>query len=145
MDEEKPLHEVLNITPLQNQVQTVKNEVAKAENTEDFETARENIKNIITKGADILDVAIDVAKGSEHPRSFEVVSQLIQTLVNANKDLLEIRKKQKEITGHSGDQQFGNVEGDVNTIFVGNTSELQKFLREKKAIKDKGVDVDGNV
>ena len=51
----------------------------------DYKYARENLYGVIEKGTEALDTLIDLAKASEHPRAFEVVSQLTKTLVDANK------------------------------------------------------------
>ena len=45
----------------------------------DFKYARENLYNIIEKGSDALNTLVDVANQSQHPRAFEVVSQLVKT------------------------------------------------------------------
>ena len=62
---------------------------------DDFAKVRNNLHQIIHKGNDALEEALMVAKTSEHPRAFEVVGQLIKTMVDANKDLLDIKKKLK--------------------------------------------------
>ena len=57
----------------------------------DYTYARENLYDVIEKGTSALDELVHLAKASEHPRAFEVVSQLTKTLVDANKDFLEIQ------------------------------------------------------
>ncbi len=46
----------------------------------DFKYARENLYNIIEKGSDALNTLVDVAAQSQHPRAFEVVSQLVKNI-----------------------------------------------------------------
>ena len=70
----------------------------------DFKYARENLYNIIEKGSDALNTLVDVAAQTQHPRAFEVVSQLVKTLSDTNKDLLEIQKKVKVIKKDIPDQ-----------------------------------------
>jgi len=92
----------------------------------DYKYARENLYGVIEKGTDALDNLIDLAKASEHPRAFEVVSQLTKTLVDANKDLLDIQKKVKDLKKEDDEkQQPQNV---TNALFVGSTAELQKMI-----------------
>ena len=93
----------------------------------DFKYARENLYNIIEKGSDALNTLVDVAQQSQHPRAFEVVSQLVKTLSDTNKDLLEIQKKVKVLKKDSPDAPQ-NV---TNALFVGNTSELQKLINKR--------------
>lgn len=99
----------------------------------DFEMARKNLQDLAKKGGNALDELILLAKNSEQPRAFEVVSTLIKALADTNKDLLDIRKKKIDI-----DKARGIVKTDEggktitnNNLFVGSTAELQKFLKER--------------
>ena len=83
---------------------------------------------VIEKGTDALDNLIDLAKASEHPRAFEVVAQLTKTLVDANKDLLDIQKKVKDLKREDKKENTKNV---TNALFVGSTAELQKMISGK--------------
>jgi hypothetical protein len=99
----------------------------------DFEMARKNLQDLAKKGGNALDELILLAKNSEQPRAFEVVSTLIKALADTNKDLLDIRKKKIDI-----DKARGIVKTDEggktitnNNLFVGSTAELQKFLKDR--------------
>ena len=91
----------------------------------DYKSARENLYGVIEKSTDALDNLIDLAKASEHPRAFEVVAQLTKTLVDANKDLLDIQKKVKDLKREDKKENPKNV---TNALFVGSTAELQKMI-----------------
>jgi valyl-tRNA synthetase len=91
----------------------------------DYKYARENLYGVIEKGSEALDTLIELAKASEHPRAFEVVSQLTKTLVDANKDLLDIQKKVKDLKKTEEAEKPQNV---TNALFVGSTAELQKLV-----------------
>jgi len=81
----------------------------------------------IEKGREALDGILDVANMSQNPRSYEVVAKMIDTMVNANEKLLDLQKKQKELTG-----EVGNATKTVNNnLFVGSTAELQAFLKKQ--------------
>ena len=92
----------------------------------DFETARENIHSIISKGTGALDDIILLARASDSPRAYEVVSQMIKTLVDANKDLIHLRKQLKDI-----DQSAIGDTNIQNNLFVGITAELQKMINNR--------------
>jgi len=92
----------------------------------DYEYARSNLYQVIETSSDALNQLVELAKASEHPRAFEVVSQLTKTLVDANKDLLDIQKKVKELTKEEKQQDPQNV---TNALFVGSTSDLQKLIK----------------
>jgi hypothetical protein len=97
---------------------------------DDFATARNNLHNIIHKGNDALEEALLVAKTSEHPRAFEVVGGLIKTLVDANKDLLDIQKKLKDIKKSEDPKE--TPQNINNSIFVGSAAELQALINGRK-------------
>ena len=94
----------------------------------DYKYARENLYTIIEKGQESLNTLVDVAQQSQHPRAFEVVSQLVKTLSDTNKDLLELQKKIKVI---NKDIQEGPKTVN-NSLYVGNTADLQKFINKRK-------------
>ena len=96
----------------------------------DYEYARENLYTIVEKGHDALETMLEIAKSSEHPRAFEVVNQLMKTMADAQKDLLELKAKQQKITGEKPEQPQ-NV---TNALFVGTTDELQKMIRGKSDV-----------
>ncbi len=98
----------------------------------DFATARNNLHQIIHKGNDALEEALLVAKTSEHPRAFEVVGQLIKTLVDANKDLLDIQKKVKDLKKTDEEKAPQQTVQAQNAIFVGSAAELQQIVNGRK-------------
>lgn len=93
----------------------------------DYEYARGNLIGIIEKGQEALSGILDVAGMSQHPRSYEVVATLINSLTSANKDLLELSKKKQELDGSVGGPKTIN-----NNLFVGSTAELQKLLKKNE-------------
>ena len=95
---------------------------------DDYEYARGNLRNIIDNGGNVLQNLINIAQVSEHPRAFEVVSQLMKTMIDANKDLISLQKQVKDIKEDKSKQPARqNV---TNAMFVGNTKDLQKMLKE---------------
>jgi len=94
----------------------------------DYDYARDNLYNIIEKGNTALEDIMDIAKQSESARAFEVVTNLIKTMVDANKDLLELAKKKKELDKTEQPEQT-NVTN--NNLFVGSSAELLKMIKDK--------------
>jgi hypothetical protein len=128
---EKSIEQALNL-PIESpaMVQPLKRVDVDSDLDSDFATARNNLHQIINQGSDALEEALIVAKTSEHPRAFEVVGQLIKTLVDANKDLLDIQKKLKELK--RVDEKDPTPQTINNSIFVGSTSELQQLINGRK-------------
>lgn len=65
------------------------------QNLNDIELARTNVQNIIELGDDAVKEMVSIAKQSESPRAFEVVSTLMKTLLDANKEFVDISSKKK--------------------------------------------------
>lgn len=127
----------LNLEPLSEQelLPAKVDKPAKEDDKElqnDFQYARENLYNIIERGTDALNGIVDLAQQSQHPRSFEVVADLIRTLSTANKDLLDLQKKMKDMQPE--DRGPSKV---TNNLFVGSTKDLTALLKgNARNIKD---------
>jgi len=122
-DETKSMIEVINddreVTPVQ------KMDLTDDDVIDDYQYARENLKGIIESAQQSIDDLSSIASTSESPRAYEVLSTLMKTIVDANKDLLELQRKVKLLKEDSS--QPKNV---TNALFVGSTSELQKLIKQ---------------
>ena len=101
------------------------------ENVEtDYKYARENLYNLVERGQDAIDGILELSKETEHPRAYEVAGQLIKTVGETAEKLIDIQSKLKKLEGE--EQKVGTQH---NHLYVGSTSELQKFLK-KKTVKE---------
>jgi len=98
----------------------------------DYEYARSNFYNVIESGTEALEQMLDVAKASEHPRAYEVVSTIMKTLVDANKDLVKMSTDKLKVEGESSTDSSQNPTTN-NNLFVGSTKELQQLLKDIKS------------
>lgn len=96
----------------------------------DFEFARENLMDVINKGQEALFDLMDVARQSQHPRAYEVLSTMMNTMVGASKDLLDLQAKKKKLLE---DDPAATPQQVTNNLFVGSTAELQKYLKQQKS------------
>jgi hypothetical protein len=94
----------------------------------DFDYARENTYTVIEKGMSALEDIIDIAKQSESARAFEVATNLMKTMLDANKDLMQLNKDNKELNrdDKTPDKQVTN-----NNLFVGSSAELLKMIKQE--------------
>lgn len=97
----------------------------------DFEAARANLYEVIQTGQEAMDKLSEIASQSQHPRAFEVLAKLMDTIVNTNKELLELQTKIRQIDAADA-PIHENAKTINNNLFVGSTAELQKVLRELK-------------
>ena len=74
---------------------------------------------------------IEIAKASQHPRAFEIVGQIIKTLADANKDLMSLHKTKKDIDKDDTKSQAPSITN--NSLFVGSTAELSKYLKNNQS------------
>jgi hypothetical protein len=94
---------------------------------EDYELARSTLRNLIYKSESTLDEMIELAKSSEHPRTYEVAGQLIKTVSDVAKDLLTLQKQVKDLNKDSP-ESAKNITNN-NVVFAGSTNELLKILK----------------
>ena len=100
----------------------------KAQKNDDYEYARQNLYDIIEKGNDALEHIVDIAKQSESARAFEVVTNLIKTMAETNKDLLNLAKVKKDL---EKDDRIPDKQVTNNNLFVGSSAELLKMIKDK--------------
>jgi hypothetical protein len=104
----------------------VKAEDPSSETERDYKYARQNFIDIIEKGAEALEELMDVARQSQHPRAYEVLATTMKTLIDANKDLVEMSRKNNP---EPEEKSSGKV---TNNLFVGSTNDLQQILRDMR-------------
>ena len=117
----KPMVEVLNDSRQIIEKLDAQNDEIDA----DYQYARDNLRSIINAAQASIEDLSSIASTSESPRAYEVLSGLIKTIVDANKDLLELQRKVK-LLKQEEDSKPQNV---TNALFVGSTAELQKMLK----------------
>ena len=102
-------------------------EVSEDDIEDDYKYQRANFYNLVEKGSAAIDGILELAKESEHPRTYEVAGQLIKNVAEVTEklgDLQEKMRKLKEVPNNAPK----NV---TNALFVGSTKELQKLLKDK--------------
>jgi len=97
----------------------------------DYNTVRKNLFELIETGTVAVNGMLDVAKAGDAPRAYEVVSQLLKTVSDMNKDVLDIHDKAKKIK----EDKFNLTQKNTtnNTIYVGSTSELQDMINPDRS------------
>ena len=98
--------------------------------TDDYEYSRETYYDLIEKGKDALEDMINVARESEHPRAFEVLSGMIKNISDVNDRLMDLNKKKKELDQKDVVKQ---IENQQNNFYL-STSELQKMMSQGDVI-----------
>ena len=93
----------------------------------DYKYQRENFYRLVERGQDAIDGILELAKESEHPRSYEVAGNLIKQVADVTEKLGDLQVKMQKLK-----EVPNNAPKNVtNALFVGSTSELQKMLKGK--------------
>jgi gas vesicle protein len=110
---------------------TVMNETPSTDNDidDDYKYARENLKEIIDSAQQSIADLASIASTSESPRAYEVLSTMMKTIVDANKDLLELQKSVKKLKEDNNTSAPQNV---TNALYVGSTSDLMNLIKDNK-------------
>src|SRR5210317_2264845 len=97
----------------------------------DYEYSRDTYYEILEKGKESLELMIEVARESEHPRAFEVLSGMMKNMADINDKLMDLNKKNKDINKKDEPKQLGNT---TNNLFVGTTTDLQRLIQQESGV-----------
>ena len=91
----------------------------------DYKYQRENFYNLIEKGTDAIDGILEIAKESDHPRTYEVAGNLIKQVAEVAEKLGDLQEKMKRL------KEVPNTapKNVTNALYVGSTAELQRILQ----------------
>jgi hypothetical protein len=100
---------------------------------DDYDFARNNLHNLLSKGNKLLEGISDLCNESETPRTYEVAGILIKTLIEGTRELMTLQKDIRPPV---------NIENadEVNQyVMEGTTMEMLEALNEirRKKLEDK--------
>jgi len=111
---------------------------------DDYDYARARYYSLTEKGDEAIDLMLDLARESESPRAFEVLSNMLKQNAEISDRLMELQKKKKEVRLTDNPQLPNSM--TQNNVYVGSTTELQRMLHnridEKKTIDQDNDDSD---
>lgn len=136
---DKSMEQIFDVTPKEvTETKETKNlPVVKTENSEEelqqdlidaYQQSKENLQGLIDQGKEAMDEILTIAKAGQHPRAFEVYGTILKNMVDANKELLNMQKQMREMSGMK-DKSSGSTNID-KAIFVGSTAELAKLIKD---------------
>ena len=95
----------------------------------DYVHVRDSLYDLSEQGEEAIELMMELARESEHPRAFEVLGQLIKQKADINDKLMKLHKSNKEIKKVDALDPATN-----NNVFIGSTTELQRMLHNEKVI-----------
>ncbi len=134
MNTDESLSKVFDIEPMKEQPVEVLPAVGELSATsekieDDYDHARNNLRDLLIKGKEALETSLTVAKQSEHPRAFEVVGGLMKQLADINQQLMDIHQQKKKLEEPTKGTASKEVTNN-NAIFVGSTADLSKMIKK---------------
>lgn len=110
-------------------VMPVEQTATKDQLKKDYEYTRANLYSLIEKGQEAVDGILELAQESDQPRAYEVAGQLIKHIGDVADKLVDLQKKVNEIENPKKEKQVNTTN---NTMFVGSTADLAKFLKSQQ-------------
>lgn len=101
--------------------------------TKDYDYTRGQLYDLIEKGQEAIQGALEVAQSTDHPRAYEVAIQGIKNVADITDKLIDLQKKMKDID----EKPRKGPTSVTNALFVGSTAELQKLIKQQKVSEDK--------
>lgn len=125
----KSLSNIFNIPDSQPTIQL--NPIESCEKTRDTQSDNEITRQRLLETMDYLDSAIqemrEIARSSQHPRSYEALNSLLKTMIEASQQLIDTQIKTvrlNQIQGDDSENQDDSIEITIN--------QLQRLLLDKK-------------
>lgn len=128
------------ITQTQNALNTVQRNYATVFESkpderfnEDFEDIRTSLKDLISETSDVVQKLSIIAQDSEKAAHFTALAQMSTTLLNANKQLLEIYSEKKRYHTNRDSSKDETSQINVqNAIFTGTTNDLKEWIKRQQ-------------
>jgi hypothetical protein len=125
MKTDKSLADIFDINPIGTQSFPAPI-IVQSDIDSDFEFARNNIRELAEKGKIAVDNILQVASATDHPRAYEVAANLLKSMSDINKDLIELQKKKRDLMPQKEQPQI-TVD---KAVFIGSTSDLIKQIKQ---------------
>lgn len=135
-DFEQNMTQIFDIAPVEVVAEESKSIAIEPNDPEkDYEYTRGHLYDLIEKGQEAVQGALEVAQESGHPRAFEVAVNAMKQVSDMTDKLIDLQKKMKELDAPIKGAGPTTVN---NTMFVGSTSDLQKMLKDasKKIVEE---------
>ena len=124
-DEKRNLPATLDITPIDN-----------TQVYEDYKQAKAVLKNLLDQGQQALELAMQIANDTEHPRSVEVFSGLLKNIADINDKMISLDQKYKDFAKRESFKDAAEPPASIphtttnNIVFTGSTKDLQAIVND---------------
>lgn len=105
---------------------------------DDYDFARSNLHSLLLKGNEILEGISELARESDHPRTYEVAGGVLKTLIEGTRELMQLQKDIRDVEKKSGGPdpntpvQIEHADQVNNVVLEGTTMEMLEILEAAK-------------
>ena len=128
---EKNMEQIFDIEVTSEETEIIQEKpsapIKKEDPEKDYEYTRGQLYDLIEKGQEAVQGALEVAQESGHPRAFEVAVNAMKQVSDMTDKLIDLQKKMKDLDAPIKGKGPTTVN---NTMFVGSTADLQKMIKE---------------
>lgn len=144
------------LVPVEQDQWKQEDEQIKSAISDDYSQVRSNLKTLLGNSEDMLQLAMQIAQGTENPKSIDSVTKLIGQIADINTKLIDLTAKKQDVfikarpkvntkfaEALNGDPAVvGNITN--NTMFVGSITDLVKQLQQVQNDTENVIDVKEN-
>lgn len=94
----------------------------------DLEYVRANLYDLMGNGTEAISQMMQLAKESQHPRTYEVLSNFIKNMGDVSDKLIQLHKSKKELTATEEKSAPSGINVE-QAVFVGSTADLLKKIK----------------
>lgn len=95
---------------------------------DDYAYARSKYYNLSEKSDEAIELMLDLARESEHPRAFEILSNMIKQNAEVTDRLMDLQKKKKEVRISDTKSLPDGTSVTQNNVYIGSTTDLQRII-----------------
>lgn len=137
--------EILNMKPFEketnlpnNPLEEIKDKTVEEKMEDDFELARNAMRDMIVKNNTSIDEIRSISSSSESSRNYRVLGELVKAQSEVAKDLIDLHLQKKDLEKEEKTENYNQTN---NIVFAGSTNELMKMIsKESEKVIDEPKD-----
>ena len=137
--------EILNMKPFEketnlpnNPLEEIKEKTVEEKMEDDFELARNAMRDMIVKNNTSIDEIRSISSSSESSRNYRVLGELVKAQSEVAKDLIDLHLQKKDLEKEEKTENYNQTN---NIVFAGSTNELMKMIsKESEKVIDEPKD-----
>ena len=137
--------EILNMKPFEketnlpnNPLEEIKDKTVEEKMEDDFELARNAMRDMIVKNNTSIEEIRSISSSSESSRNYRVLGELVKAQSEVAKDLIDLHLQKKDLEKEEKTENYNQTN---NIVFAGSTNELMKMIsKESEKVIDEPKD-----